>query len=166
VRTAAIYADPVWSTYGLACDTLPGGACPQGNKACLPAVPDAGGAGAWHACVVLREAIDPCTNTGPYTDRHLLYDGATMPACSPCACGASTSTCTASLALYEDSACITFVGALALGDAPVCTESQSTVQSALLGPVTYTPGACAPGGGVESGTVTPTGPSTFCCIPQ
>lgn len=29
---------------------------------------------------------------------------------------------------------------------------------------TYTPGACTPHGGEETGSVTETGPATFCCL--
>jgi hypothetical protein len=51
----------------------------------------------------------------------------------------------------EMSGCVTGIG--------------GSVQSKSSGSVTYTPATCQPSGGVASGSVTPVGPSTFCCLP-
>ena len=90
--------------------------------------------------------------------------------CSPCGCANATGgTCKLTMSLFTDAACASPVGMMTTVESGACTDlSGNPTIAGKTALVTQAPtgGACAvvAGGGVPSGTVTPTDPTTFCCL--
>lgn len=154
---------PAWS-FARACMGQAGGAC-GGGFFCAP--PPAPG---FHACVP-QQGDNDCT--GPtYTEKHVAFAGVEdTRSCSPCTCGTPTgSKCTVTITIYPEAACATASTYQATVDSggPACTD---VTKGAALGSKSasapaYSAGTCEPGGGAPTGAANPTGPTTFCCIPQ
>jgi len=90
-------------------------------------------------------------------------------ACSACTCGAGTGgACVLGVTIYSDTGCATPVGS---GNSNTCVDlggaGTAAVGSAMTTLVTAPSGGSCPstGGGVPSGAVTETDPTTFCCLP-
>jgi hypothetical protein len=151
------------ASYGVACIGQAAGVC-AGGSYCAP--PPATG---FEVCVA-QQGDDDCPGS-PYTEKHLAFIGHDdTRKCSPCTCSApSGSTCTVTLSIYPDNACaagVTLQVAIESTE-PLCdgVHLGAGVGSESASPPIYAPGSCEPAGGVAGGSVTPTTPTTFCCIP-
>src|SRR5262249_38668718 len=110
----------------------------------------------------------------PYTEQHLFYgDLQDMRSCTPCACDPPTgSVCTVVVSTYTDDVCASAPSYMLTVDSagPPChhlaSASGGVLGSKSASAPTYTPGACAPSGGVPMGSAVPVDPTTFCCIPS
>jgi hypothetical protein len=72
------------------------------------------------------------------------------------------------VSIFTDGACATLAySATVDATAPTCQDLPpgTPLGSKSATAPTYTPGTCAPDGGVPSGAATPSGPSTLCCLP-
>jgi hypothetical protein len=151
-----------WGSTGQACGgATPGTGC-GGTSTCLP-IP----AGAFHSGVcIMQDGEQPCP-AGQFADQHVFYSGKTDTRdCTDCTCAAPTgSSCTAQVNLYQTSP--TCTGALLTADAGTCTplSGNPRVFSILAQTTHPSGGTCVAIDGQPMGTVTPTGPTTFCCIP-
>ncbi|HRI69262.1 MAG TPA: hypothetical protein PK156_33760 [Polyangium sp.] len=154
-----------WAILGKACgESSIGGGCGAG-KVCQPkpTLPYLPGLCIYKTGDVACPAMD-------FTDKHVFYDSVDdTRGCTGCACGApSGSNCTAKLDVYGDSfssVCNTLVTSLNTGS---CMNLMNNPQlGAVKATITQPPngGTCAASGGQPTGTVTPAGPTTFCCSP-
>lgn len=159
-------ASPTWAERGEACRataSLTG--CSAGSSCVLkPKAP-------WGSRVCIARAGDVSCPTGSlFTQKRVFYGDYTDDrSCSGCSCNAPTGgTCKMTVSFYGDAVC---------GGTPVA-EIESGACGNLTGNPTIasweaaitTPpagGSCGAvaGGGQPSGTVTPTDPTTFCCLP-
>jgi len=122
-----------------------------------------------HACVpngacVAFEGDVPCPPHLP--ERALTHAGADdQRTCSACACDASASCSGGSLVLHDNDDC-TDDAAPAVVDSATCVDVSPLMDdnsgAGALVPAVLT-GSCTSSGGVGSGSVSPTGPSTLCC---
>jgi hypothetical protein len=125
----------------------------------------------FHVCVA-QQGDDDCPGS-PYTEKHLAFGGFDdARSCSPCTCGApSGGKCTARISVYADDACATDATDVETIDSTMpewCADvTAAPLLSKSASPPAYVPGSCQPqpAGGVPSGSVTPTTPMTFCCVP-
>ncbi len=106
-----------------------------------------------------------------FPERTVSYgDVSDTRACSGCSCGAGTGgTCKLTVSLFTDAACASPVGGMPTVESGACTDLPGNPTIAgKTAAVTQAPagGSCAvvPGGAIPSGTVTPTDPTTFCCL--
>jgi hypothetical protein len=112
-----------------------------------------------------------CPTEG-YTERFILYGSFQDDrVCSECSCGpVEGSVCTAMVGIYKDAACTQpLLLAPIASTEPSCRDFPPPVQalgSRRVMDVTYHPGTCGPSGGELSGTVVPSSPTTFCCLPE
>jgi hypothetical protein len=161
--------DGGWKTHALVCHGIGWTLCDDGNSFCIPkedhSIPG------FHLCIS-REGEWDCTKSNRFTEQHVFYDNAEDTRDCMCTCGPPMgSKCAAALTLHQDAACTGPVkqGIPIDSIGPTCVDLQAPVP-ALKGksstPWIYHPGACTP---MESsspnGTVTPSGPTTYCCIP-
>jgi hypothetical protein len=157
-----------WGTFARACRQSEYAMC-DASQVCLPwADPPPAG---FKQCIS-NDGDLPCpvTIADKYTEKHVFYtDISDTRGCTPCTCGApSGSECSALISIYTDPACMSQLGSATVTSAtPICDDfpAGSTLGSKVAGPVTYTPGACQPGGGEPMGQAVPIWPTTFCCIP-
>jgi hypothetical protein len=168
-----------------------GGACAPGGgaatrgatqwsaeaRACLlaPAASHGAGCSAGATCAPLPKSPyvprfcvartgDVACPGAPFTDRHMTFTGSSdTRACTACGCGAARGeTCSGAVQTFQQAAC---ASALQSIPAPTsCAVLQDGTRSALYTAVA-TGGACPASGGAPTGTVTPVGPTTFCCSP-
>jgi hypothetical protein len=161
-------------TIARACDGTTQGVCPKGD-ACLPVAPVPDGAtpigGTWTYCITHDGADDPYTMTCPGTAYPVLRVFGTSytdtRACSACACGSPQgSACSSLVSVYADAACSKLVGALTASAVhSACVDvSGSPLGSKSATPPIYTPGTCAPSGGMLTGAAPIAAPITYCCI--
>jgi hypothetical protein len=150
-------------SYAVACVGDTAGACATGFH-CLP--PATG----FHVCVA--EDGDADCPGSPYTEKHLAFTGTQDGrSCSTCTCGApSGGKCKVKVSTYADNACASEVDGLTidstmpewclpLSAGPLLSKSATLVADE--------PGSCQPAdGGVPIGSVTQTGTTTLCCIPN
>lgn len=101
----------------------------------------------------------------------LSYDGFEDDRdCSPCSCGTGTGgTCKLTVSLYSDASCATpLPGGPTVESAACAALSSNPGIGSVDAETTTNPlgGSCAvqPGGAMPSGTVTPSDPTTFCCL--
>jgi hypothetical protein len=158
---------PSWPASGSACLLDDGGAC-NGQGVCVPAPPP--------------NAVGPCIGRdgdvacpASYPDKRLLYDGAYQDGrgCTTCSCGSpvgSSCQCTGGncgIGVHGQANC---QGGL-LGFIPVggnCgsfTTNSNTVGVILVGAQVSSAGVCPAAITQPTGSVTPTGPITVCCVP-
>jgi hypothetical protein len=112
----------------------------------------------------------PCPEgAASFSVHHTFYDGAAdTRGCSPCGCAPPEGgVCSGSVSLYEDAACASAIDDVAVASTgPVCLDVQppgTPLESVRVSALTYQPGTCAPTGGDPTGSITPEGPTTFCC---
>jgi hypothetical protein len=154
-------AAPPTSSYAVACIGEVALGCATGFF-CLPP------ATAFRVCVAEQGDVD-CPGV-PYTEKHLAFAGMDdARSCSPCTCGApSGDKCTVTLSIYPDDACAMGVTLEVPIDStgPLCDGvlPGAAVGSESATPPVYEAGSCEPSGGVPGGSVTPSSPTTFCCI--
>jgi hypothetical protein len=160
-----------WTNNAEACGTpMPGTGCAAMDHTCL-AKPQ--GAFVKGVCVMQVGEVMNCP--AGFNDRHVVYDPSkTMDTrtCGACTCGAMTGgSCSATITVYSDNTidtCTTLIATLnpstSQGDCKGLSGNPGVgSRQAVYGPVT--PGTCAPGGGTPSGSLTPSGATTFCCTP-
>jgi hypothetical protein len=94
-------------------------------------------------------------------------------ACTPCGCDVTAGSCTATLAVYGDTACSALLFARTIDSTmtamPPCEDvtPPGALGSKTLTGIKYTPGTCTPSGGEPTdGGVVATGVATFCCLPE
>ena len=160
----AANATPTWGTTGKACKgNASGGGCADG-KTCQPKPrPFESG-----LCVSQAGEV-PCPD-GLFQQQLVLYeDHDDGRACAGCACGQATGgSCTLSIQLFSNpigSGCVTEVAKF---DAGSCFDIQNNPDiSGWSSQVAGAPsgGTCPKSGGSPTGTVTPSVPTTFCCVP-
>jgi hypothetical protein len=159
-------ASPTWKTYALGCQRFPYMPCQNGQSLCV-ATPPPG----FRVCI-FHVGDNECTGPvlAPYTEKHLFYEKfQDTRACSACACGAASgSTCSSTASIYTDGACSTLAySATVDATGPACHDLPpgTPLGSKSATPPAYTPGTCAPSGGVGTGAATGINPSTYCCLP-
>lgn len=146
---------------GCAAASVEEGRCGSG-QACSPAVVGA------RVCIA-RAGDDPCP-AGPYQSRVVYYASAEDDrACAPCACDPPSGvTCAdGGVALYTSSACSGNGQELSGAGCENVVVARAAGSLRLLTPPIATGGSCAPRGGepVDGGAVTPSEPTTVCCLP-
>ena len=147
-------APPTWTAAVRLCtsDVAPA-ACGAGQIAVPPA---ASGFQQSNYCVA-RAGEWECPSGYP-SKRTYHESAADTRSCTSCGCGAPTGASCSAPTLFTDNACggtpqVTRAGACdAIGNAKGASFSEAA-----------TGGACAPSGGMPTGTVTPTAPTTICC---
>jgi len=156
---------PSWGQIGIACEGNPGcSTCGDAGLTCVASAPG------FRQCVH-KEGDVVCPTEG-YTDRFVFYGGfQDERVCSECSCGpVEGSLCTAWAGIYKDAACAQPLLLASIGSTgPNCYDLEPTGQalgSKSVTDVTYHPGTCGPSGGELSGTVLPSSPTTFCCLPE
>ena len=158
-------APPTWSQDALACkgNTERLGACADPGVTC--AVPPSSG-----FLVCVYQAGDVACPAS-YPDKPLVFGAFDdTRGCTSCACGAPTgSSCTATLSVFKDDLCsIPLPLTDGIGsNAAYCFDVPPGVAlgSKTVTGLTFQPGTCMPSGGQATGSVDPSGPSTFCCLP-
>jgi hypothetical protein len=157
----------MWGSLGDACGgAQPGKGCTDTSATCMP-IPTA----PFHSGICIMQAGMQQCPAGMFTDTHVFYSATNdTRGCTACMCGTATGdTCTVTWTLYSDTAfppacemqelmmgsgtCSAFSGN------PSITSAKATITSPPSG------GTCTPINGQPTGTVTPTNPTTFCCIP-
>jgi hypothetical protein len=157
---------PSWGMLARSCRGGALGQCANDGFCLSPAPPG------FHVCIWHEGAAD-CS--GPdfavYSEPHVVYAGyEDTRGCSPCACGPPAgSTCASTISIYTDGACSApLVSSMVTSSGPGCHDGfqlGAALGSKSASPPIYTPGTCQPSGG-PTGSVTPIGPSTLCCIPS
>lgn len=116
-------------------------------------------------CILSQAGAVSCPS-GPYTSKHVFYQGALdTRACSGCTCGSPVGVaCTGTLSLYKDSNCSSVLASFPVptacgGFTPGSLQSLKYVAGSATG------GACTPSGGQPSGIVAPNQAITVCCLP-
>jgi hypothetical protein len=150
-----------WGVDGRACAptvTLAQVDCKSGSV-CAPAPAAPYGA---QLCIV--QAGDVGCPSGPYTNRNTLYAGVDdTRGCSSCTCGTPTGgSCVASFSAYpsSDGSCS---GQPDIYDAPVkCAGVNDPADLRLT--ITTSSASCTPSPVSPTGSVSPMGPTTVCCL--
>lgn len=134
---------------------LPDDPLPCGDDGvCMPDAPAGFEAG---ACIYAEGDL-PCP-AGPYATKHGYYSGVEdARSCSNCTCGQGTTTCTATMQVFDGANC----GGNQVADAPanVCTPATGASVGLNFTGESSCPVATAP---EPMGTVAPMGEFTFCC---
>jgi hypothetical protein len=155
-----------WSSFARACKPADEDGCAGTGQRCVPPAPSG-----FRTCILQQgDVACPTDVMSAYTEHHTFYGGVSdLRSCSACACGApSGSGCAASVSLYTDGACADLLVSATAGAAgPVCAgvPPGSALGSESAAPPSYTPGACAPAGGIQAGGLSPVLPATLCCLP-
>jgi hypothetical protein len=139
----------------------------------MPAPPPASGCEAGQLCAppagfpfesaycVARMGQWACPSAYP-AQRTYYASSVDSRACSECACESPTGIqCSATISTFGDPACN---GGLMQEAAPTACSGAAT-KAAMTTGTTATGGSCAPSGGVASGSVAPSTPTTVCCTP-
>lgn len=136
-------------------------ACDE-NHLCASTAPN------FQTCVYQPADVPACPPS--YPQRISVAEGFDdQRACAPCACVVAPGACTATLTVYGDSACSTFLFARALNNTMTaqCDDvpAPGALGSKTLTSVKYAHGSCAPTGGEPTdGGVVATEIATFCCL--
>lgn len=164
-------SNSIWNSYTRTCHGDGWSLCNDGKSFCVPE--------ADHTIPRFRLCISqqgdlPCMGDAlpPFTERIVVYDGVEDTRnCSPCTCGPPQgSECTATLTLDQDAMCTEPVeqGIHLKSDGETCvnlSESLPLLGGKVSTPGVYHPGSCEPMGGSPTGSLTPHGAMTYCCIP-
>lgn len=161
----AIFEGLFWAQAALACaGEAIDGVCHDPGMTCLPtAEPPPPG---FQQCILYLFDDEPdCP--ADYPEKRTFYKAAIddTRACTACECiETQPSTCTASVAGYQDAAC-SVEAFPPLSDG--CWDPSNDVPLGGLKAAwdVNAPGACAPSGGVPIGEAKPVGPRRFCCQP-
>jgi hypothetical protein len=165
IATLADAGAPAFTESALACEN--GAPFPPAcnGMVCAPRAADAPGV----LSCIFQPGINDCP--APYAKQVVVAMGfEDRRGCAPCACGASGSSCAATLSIFSDDAC-TSKDPLALaltGAGPACADlpdAGAPLGSKRIDSLVLDAGACAPSGGepTDSG-VTLTDAATFCCL--
>ena len=165
VTTADLGVASPWGVFARACagEAIPR-VCDDPGLTCLPsAEPPPPG---FRQCIAyLRDDHPPCP--ADYPDEHLFFGGLEdTRACTACECTPTApSDCSASVSIYADDGCATWLASGLVTDAPSCHDVPAGmgVGSMAATWVTQEPGACEASGGVAVGEATPVTPTMFCC---
>lgn len=156
-------SEATWKTSALACQASEYPPCSL-TQVCAPAA-----ASGFSTCVFSWGDEHSCP--APYSARQVFYDDySDTRTCTDCTCGASVgSVCTAQLSVYKDDKCVDPLVTNVPIDStdPACTSILPPglpLGSKAITKPTYTPGACKPSGGDQTGELAPLGAATFCCL--
>ncbi|MFS8069879.1 MAG: hypothetical protein ACMG6S_26235 [Byssovorax sp.] len=167
IEPTTMATPPAWGTFARSCITAPSTrVCGVVGELCAPMAPEP----AFKLCI--SRSGDPekpalaCPSNYPV--RSVFYDELLDDrTCSPCLCDAPTgSTCTGSISIFDDSACSAPLISTKIGAAgPLCHDvpAGSALGSKSASEPIYSPGTCAPTGGVQNGSAVPDGATVFCC---
>jgi hypothetical protein len=149
---------PTWGTQARSCGapTL-AGEC-NGSEVCVPPQPSG-----TKLCVY--KTGDVSCPAGFYSSKKLFHDDFDdTRQCSTCSCSSATGgQCKGTVTFTNGATCGSAQLSLSLG---ACSNAPaSNVNGGKYTPGSHTPGSCSPQGGVLSGSVTATGPVTYCCAP-
>jgi len=165
---------PVWKTQVLSCIgtiTDPGATCADSATVCAPS---ADPPPSFRRCV-MKTGEHECPAFSPYQEKFVVYDGKVddKRGCAACQCGAPDgSMCTGKVTVWTgDATCSgsTSFDVLVASTKSVCTDLAPAglpLSSKQMTDITYHPGTCQPSGGEPAGEAIPTGPATFCCLPE
>lgn len=154
-----------WAILGKACgDSTFGGGCGAGSV-CQPKPPLPFVSG-----ICIYKSGDNACPGATYTQKHVFFGGAMdTRGCTPCQCGAvSGGTCTVEMSVYSDNTthtCNTLQttfnagGCGNLNGNPAVYSRKATVTQPPTG------GTCPASGGQPTGSIAPSDPTTFCCVP-
>jgi hypothetical protein len=154
-----------WAILGKACgDSAFGGGCGAGNV-CQPKPPLPFISG-----ICIYKSGDHQCQGPTYTQKHVFYgDAMDTRGCTGCQCGAvSGGSCTIEMSVYSDTTqntCTTLAATFNAGGCgnlngnPAVYSRKATVTQPPTG------GTCPASGGQPTGSIMPSDPTTFCCIP-
>ena len=100
-----------------------------------------------------------------FVNKSLYYGGDTdSRVCSACGCTQSTGvTCGGTLQTYSDNGCATPAFSISNLSSGVCETGPTYLSWNMTGVSTFGTAASTPKGGVATGSVVATGPTTVCC---
>jgi hypothetical protein len=145
---------PSWGVHLVGCGPVPPTDC--GADTCFDSVPES------DLCIY-RSGEHECP-AGPFSERTVGYASFDdSRACEPCGCGpVDTADCNETVRGYAIIDCT--VGETLLVPEPGCAPADLDFDGAYIESVAPT-GSCTPTGGNPTGEVTPTQPTTVCCVP-
>ncbi len=160
---------PPWKTSAIACQLNCYPSCGSGEEVCAPS--DSASAPAGFSTCIYAQG-DTLTCPEEYPARHVFYAGySDTRTCTDCTCDSPVGgQCEATISVYQNGTC---TGAHVFGDlkiinkeAPYCLDLTPglALGSKTITAPTYTPGACTPHGGEQTGAIVEVGPATFCCL--
>ncbi len=159
-------APPVpWATSAQSCGGATAGIGCGSSDACMPIPP-----GPFHSGICITQTGSHTCPPGQFTEQHLLYSGTDdSRSCTACKCGTPTGeSCTAEYSLFFDNSSppscqmsVTTVDTpcVALNGNPSITSAMATITGGPSG------GKCTATNGSPTGSIAPSGETTFCCIP-
>lgn len=167
VTTGDLGVPSPWGTFARACSGKPlANVCSDPGLLCMPSAepPQPG----FRQCILfLRDGEPLCP--ADYPEKHLLFGGLEdTRACTACQCTpAGPSSCAASVSVYADDSCVTWLASVLVTETPQCHAVAGGMGMGSLKAawVTDEPGACVASGGVAVGQAKPVAPSYFCCQP-
>lgn len=114
----------------------------------------------------MRDGDAVCPAAG-YTVKHVLYSGVDDTRdCSACSCGkVSGASCSTTLTTYAPGSSNCNGVASTLMAPIMCSNGIAAQQTEMMLQMSPTGGSCTPAGGQPTGSATPAGPKTFCCLP-
>ncbi len=156
---------PTWTTNVTACP--PTGstvACEMGGTC----APDPGQGTAFNLCIFQHGDV-ACPTTGPYTVKSSIDTGFgnDTRSCTDCMCAPPTAKCSYGLVtLSSHSDCSSPVTTNLAGCINAGITATTAYYAELTTMATADAASCAvvPGGGMATGSVTATGPTTICCM--
>ncbi len=128
-----------------------------GGEVCVPPV-----ASPFVSCIAMAE-LSPCPS-GPYTSRRVYYGAATdTRACTECSCSTPSLECTGgTVATFGNPGCA-MQPHVAWNAPQSCADIHGAQSAVYDGDAVPSSGPCTPVGGVPTGQLTPTSPTTICC---
>lgn len=159
--------DPTWGEGVKACKAAADLEGCSGTQVCVPRP-----AAPFEPRVCISKAGDNACPAGAFSLKSVSYDDfQDTRDCTACTCGAATGgTCKLTISLFSDVPLNSCNIPLAMVESNACVDIPTNARvSSRTSAVTQAPagGSCSvSGGGVASGGVTPTGPTTFCCLPD
>lgn len=159
--------DPAWGEGIKACKAAADLAGCSGGQVCAPR-PTA----PFEPRACIAKTGEQNCPAGDFSLRTVSYsDYVDSRDCSDCACGgAAGGTCKLTISLFSDAALNSCTLPLAMVESNACVDIPGNARvGSRTSAVTQAPagGSCpVTGGGVASGGVTATGPTTFCCMPS
>ena len=138
----------------------PSGQCDDG-KVCTPPV----GLPFESAYCIATAELSPCP-PGPYTNRRVYYGTATdTRGCTACSCGPPSMDCKGgTVSTFDEMGCA--APSRHTWSAPQsCTGIGGDTSGEYNGDAVPNSGPCKPSGGLPTGGLTPTTPTTICCTP-
>lgn len=141
-----------WARHLVGCGPVTSSPCTGGECFDLPA----------EGALCIHRPGDVDCPAGPFSEASLWFEGALdTRGCEPCGCGGVEAQCNEVVVAHSNNSCSNSSGTLV---ADGCAEPSPDLDSAQFVSVAPT-GSCQPNGGVAIGDVTPTEPTTVCCVP-